>query len=47
MQDDEVTFNVFIVMKYPTSNEECFQVDIINKLMVVKFEEHTNLPLEA
>jgi len=48
MQENEVTFNVFKAMKYPTNDDECFQVDIIDKLKVEKFkEEYSELPLKA
>ena len=48
VQDDEGMFNVFKAMKYPTNNDECFQLDIIDKLKVEKFnKEHPELPPEA
>ena len=48
MQDDEVTFNVFETMKYLADNEDCSQIDIVDKLTVETFrKEHSKLPLEA
>ena len=32
VQDDEVTFNVFEAMKYPLENEDCFCIDMVDKL---------------
>jgi len=46
-KDEEVTFNVFKAMKNPTDNDECYQVDIVDKQTVEKFEEKHKLPLEA
>jgi len=34
-------------MKNPTDNDECYQIDIVDKLTVEKFEEKHKLPLEA
>ena len=48
VQDDEVTFNVFEVMKYLMDNEDCFYIDAIEKLTGELFQEgHPILPLEA
>ena len=48
MQDEEVTFNVFEAMKYPSNNDECYQIDIVDKVTIEKFEkENPTLPLEA
>ena len=47
VHDDEVTFNVFKAMKFPIDNDECYQVDVVDKLIVEKLEEeHPKLPLE-
>ena len=34
VHDDEVTLNIFKAIKYSTNTDTCFQVDIIDKLMV-------------
>lgn len=48
MQDEQVTFNVFVAMKYPSSVNSCFQIDTLDKLVADTFkEENPNLPLEA
>jgi len=48
VQDNEATFNIFEVMKYPTDNDECYQVNMVDELTVEKFEEENiKLPLEA
>jgi len=48
VQDKEVTFNIFKAMKYPTKNDECYHINIINKLTTEKFaEENPKFPLEA
>ena len=48
VQDEEVTFNVFEVMKYLSNHDECHYIDIIEKLMTKVFEnEISALPLEA
>ena len=31
VQDEEVTFNILKAMKYPTDNDECYQVDIVDE----------------
>jgi len=47
VQDDEVTFNVFDEMKYPMVNEDCFSIDMVDKLTMETFrEEHPTLSLE-
>lgn len=33
VQDQEVTFNVFKAMKFPTDEEECFRMDVIEKMV--------------
>lgn len=33
VHDQEVTFNVFKAMKFPTDEEECFRVDLVNKVL--------------
>ena len=48
VQDEEVTFNVFKVMKYPSNHDECQYIDIIEKVTTEIFENETPaLPLEA
>jgi len=48
VQDEEVTFNVFKGMKYPSNHNECHYNDIIEKVMTEVFEnEIPALPLEA
>ena len=48
VQDEEVTFNVFKTMKYPSNHDECYYIDIIEKVTTEVFENETPaLPLEA
>jgi len=48
VQDEEVTFNVFKAMKYPSNHDECYYIDIIEKVTTEVFEnEITTLLLEA
>ena len=48
MQDEEVSFNIFKAMKYPSNNDECYHIDIVDKVMTEIFKEETPpLPLEA
>ena len=48
MQDEEVTFNVLEVMKYPSNHDECYYIDIIEKVTTEVFENETPaLALEA
>ena len=48
MQDEEVTFNVFKAMEYPSNHDECHYIDIIEKVMTEVFENETPAsPLEA
>jgi len=48
VQDEEVTFNFFKAMKYPSNNDECHYIDIIEKVTTEVFEnEIPTLPLEA
>ena len=48
MQEEQVTFNVFEDMKYPSKIDLYFQIDIIDKLVVEIFKgEHPKLPLES
>jgi len=34
-------------MKYPSNNDECYHIDIVDKVTTETFEEITTLPLEA
>ena len=46
--DEEVSFNVFKAMKYPSNNDECYYINIDDKVTTEIFEEETPpLPLEA
>ena len=48
VQDDEFTFNVFKVIKYPMDNKDCVRIDAVDKLTREIFREgHPTLPLEA
>ena len=48
MQDEQVTFNIFEAMKYPSEVGLCFQIDTIEKLVVETFKgEDPKLSLEA
>ena len=48
MQDEKVMFNDFKAIKYPSNNDECHYIDIIEKLATEVFEnEIPALPLEA
>jgi len=48
VQDEEVIFNVFEAMKYPSNHDECHYIDIIEKVTIELFENETpSLPLEA
>ena len=48
MQNEEVTFNIFTAMKYPSNHDECHYIDIIEKVTIEVFENETPaLPLEA
>lgn len=48
MQDEQVTFNVFKAMKYPSTTDTCFNIDVIDELVVEMFEEiYPKEPLEA
>lgn len=48
VQDEQVTFNVFEAMKYPSTVDSCFQVDTISKLVTETFlESNPREPLEA
>ena len=48
MQDDEITFNIFKIMNYPMDNEDCFFIDIMDKLIMETFREgDPTLLLEA
>jgi len=48
VQDEEVTFNVFKAIKYPSNNNECYCIDIVDKVTTKIFEKNTpTLPLEA
>ena len=38
VQDEQVTFNIFEAMKYPSEVDLCFQIDTIDKLVVETFK---------
>ena len=45
---NEVTFNVFKAMKYPSNNDECYYINIVDKVTTKIFvKENPTLPLEA
>lgn len=48
VQDQEVTFNVFKAMKFPADEEECFRMDVVEKVVDDEFLRvmHKN-PLET
>jgi len=39
VQDEEVTFNVFKAMKYLSSNDEYYHIDIVDKVTTKTFEK--------
>jgi len=39
VQEDGENFNIFEAIKYPMDNENCFRIDIVNKLMMETFRE--------
>ena len=39
VHDQNVTFNVFNAMKFPTDNEECFKVDLIDDVVQTKVDQ--------
>ena len=41
VQDEEVSFNVFKAMKYPSNNDECYYIDIVDKVTTETFEKDT------
>jgi len=48
VQDEEVSFNVFKAMKHPSNNDECYYIDIVDKVTIETFEKEIPiLPLEA
>ena len=48
VQDEQVTFDVFEAMKFPSEVHSCFQINTLDKLISETFEERTPLlPLEA
>ena len=40
-------FNVFKAIKYPSNNDECYYIDIVDKVTTETFEETPTLPLDA
>ncbi|KAL5575067.1 hypothetical protein UlMin_016766 [Ulmus minor] len=48
VQDEQVTFDVFEAMKFPSEVHSCFQINTLDRLISENFEERTPLlPLEA
>ena len=48
VQDEQVTFDVFEAMKFPSEVHSCFQINTLDKLISETFEERTLLlALEA
>ncbi|KAL5550248.1 hypothetical protein UlMin_000424 [Ulmus minor] len=48
VQDEQVTFDVFEAMKFPSEVQSCFQINTLDRLISETFEERTPLlPLEA
>ncbi|KAL5565133.1 hypothetical protein UlMin_028297 [Ulmus minor] len=48
LQDEQVTFDVFEAMKFPSEVHSCFQINTLDRLISETFEERTPLlPLEA
>jgi len=41
VQDEEVSFNDFKAMKYPSNNDECYYIDIVDKVTTETFEKDT------
>lgn len=41
VQDEQVTFNVFEAIKYPSEQDDCFQIDVVDRLVDETFKvEH-------
>ena len=48
VQDEQVTFDVFEAMKFPSEVHSCFQINTLDRIILETFEERTPLlPLEA
>ncbi|KAL5548870.1 hypothetical protein UlMin_004101 [Ulmus minor] len=48
VQDEQVTFDVFEAMKFPSEVQSCFQINTLDRLISETFKERTPLlPLEA
>ena len=48
VQDQEVTFNVFKAMKFPTEPDDCFAINMVDDLVSEMFAQtHPIDPLEA
>ena len=39
MLDQDVTFNVFNAMKFPTEKEECLKVELVNSTVISKLDQ--------
>ena len=39
VQNEQVTFNVFEAMKYPSEIDTCFQIDTIDKEIIESFRD--------
>ncbi|XP_019435112.1 PREDICTED: uncharacterized protein LOC109341625 [Lupinus angustifolius] len=47
VQDDEVNFNVFEAMHHPKDRQQCFRVDVLEKLCLTRnFQSHNRCSLE-
>ena len=40
INDEHVTFNVFIAMKFPSSSDTCFRIDAVESVVDDKFQEN-------
>lgn len=48
VNDPKVTSNVCKCVKYPSESDECFSIDVLNRVAMDKFEEtHSEDSLEA
>ena len=48
VQDEQVTFNVFKALKFPSEADYCFKIDTVDQQVEQVFEiSHTRDPLEA
>ncbi|KAJ4701053.1 DNA-directed DNA polymerase [Melia azedarach] len=48
VQDEQIVFNVFKAIKYPSETDCCFQIDALDKMVAETFKHgHPNEPLEV